>query len=100
VALAVALFAAAWATVFAQMVSGHDPVLGTGTASRSASSHGSQHASSNRTPPSTGTQLVPVQTPQGVVFVRVPSGGSTEQTAPAQQPAPAPSPPPVTTRTS
>jgi hypothetical protein len=98
VAFSVALFTAAWVAVFAQMVSGHDPVLGSGSKPK-PQTRDSTHASSNRSPSgqSSGTRLVPVQTPQGVVLVEVPANAP----APASSPQPAPAPPaPVTSSTS
>jgi hypothetical protein len=102
VAFSVSVFTAAWIAVFAQMVSGHDPVLGSGPKPKPAS-RDTTHASSNRTPSSagTGTRLVPVQTPQGVVLVEVPAGGSASagSTQPPAQPSASP-PAPVTSSTS
>ena len=105
---AISIFAAAWAGVFVQMVSGHDPVLGSGRHQRPASSaHASANTTTTTTPaqPATKVVVVPVQTEEGVVYVRervpVTSGAASAGSSPPQNtPSPAPSPPPVSTRTS
>ena len=74
VLISVAVFAVLWTAVFAQMVSGQDPVLGRGTKAASVGRQKSQHR----------------------VSQAAPSGTDQTEAAPAPQPV-APSPAPVVT---
>jgi hypothetical protein len=90
VLLSLALFGAFWVLVFAQMVSGHDPVLGRG--SRTASTSGQRSGNSPKPKPAHHVSRQPQLAidPQTGAIVEVPATS-------APVPAPAPAPTPVTT---
>ena len=89
-------FALAWVLIFVRMVSGHDPVLGSGASRAQADSASSQHGQTDSTHGRTTKRLVKVPLASGgygYAIVRVPAGGgdpSSTATAPA----------PLVTRTS
>jgi hypothetical protein len=116
IALGVSSFVVAWSLIFIRMVTGHDPVLGAGTANASAtkrSSASSAPAHDRSRPSGSAPRMV-----QQVVRVPLPSGGyglavvnvparqaqsasaAPTQTAPAPQPAPTPAPAPAPLSTS
>jgi hypothetical protein len=95
--LSLALFGLLWAAVFAQMVSGHDPVLGNGTKVAAASHRTTQHHAT-RSKPSGGAGEELAIDPETGTVVEVPSGSSSTSGASQSTPAPQPAAPaPVTT---
>jgi hypothetical protein len=94
--LSLAVFALLWGALFAQMVSGHDPVLGSGTQVASARGSATAHPTKQRSRSADdGSQLA--LDPETGAIVEVPSGSGSaggQQAAPATQ---APTPAPVVT---
>jgi hypothetical protein len=84
--LSLTLFAILWIGVFAQMVSGHDPALGSGTASAGAKPTAQRTARHRRARPPK-PQSTWVIDPETGVIERVPSDAATPAPAPV---APAP----------
>ena len=84
--LSLSLFAVLWLAVFAQIVSGHDPVLGSGAA---AGTKVAPQRKANTRPARSASQGEWVVDPETGVIERVPSGASQAAT-PSQPAAPAP----------
>ncbi len=92
VVLSLAFFAIAWLLLLGQLVSGHDPVLGSGSQSSAAakSPADTRQRSSGSEPP----------TPQSVVIDPATGEAIPQAGASGAAPQPTPQPPPVTTSTS
>ncbi len=88
------LFAVLWLGVFAQMVSGHDPVLGSGPSTKLARNTTTKQRSNPQPARKRAEQSEWVMDPTTGEIYRVPSGS--EQAATSSQPAPV-SPAPVVT---
>jgi hypothetical protein len=91
--LSLTVFAVLWIAVFAQMVSGHDPVLGTATnvaaGSKQSADRETKRSSANG---SNGLRI----DPETGLIVQAPTGSGTSSSA--TQPAPAPPAPVVTSQ--
>lgn len=92
IVLSVGIFALLWAVVFAQMVSGHDPVLGSGPRVASASEK-SRPRPAQKPRPGSGQGSVLVYDPATGTIREVPAssplaGGNGAAPAPAPTPAP------------
>ena len=86
IVLALAMFAVLWVAVFAQMVSGHDPVLGNGTQVAAVTRNSSQQAQGHRSAGGGGELALDPET--GEIVEVAPSSSSTAAPAPAPKPAP------------
>ena len=92
IVLSIGVFGLFWAVVFAQMVSGHDPVLGRGPRVASASEQSRPPARKPR--PASGEGTVLVYDPATGTIREVPASSPL---AGGSSPAPAPTPAPVVT---
>jgi hypothetical protein len=92
VVLSLAFFVIAWMLLFGQMVSGHDPVLGSGSQSSAAG----KPAADTRQRPTRPEQSQPQTVFDPATGQAVPQPGASAGTTPQ----PTPQPPPVTTSTS
>jgi hypothetical protein len=93
IVLSIGLFALLWTVVFAQMLSGHDPVLGAGPRVASASEQ-SRPQPARRSRPASGEGTVLVYDPVTGTIREVPASSPL---AGGNSAAPAPTPAPVVT---
>jgi hypothetical protein len=95
IAFGIGTFLFIWSLIFIRMVTGHDPVLGSGTARASSGSSSAQSSGGNGAGFTGSTSTT---TPSTTTTTAVPAAPAQTATAPA--PAPAPSPAPLVTSSS
>lgn len=97
IVLSLDIFALLWAAVFVQMVSGHDPVLGTGTKVAAVTQQDPQRAKKRPSATRSDSSELAIDPVTGEI-VRVPSASSESSDSSSSEAAPAPAAPaPVVT---
>jgi hypothetical protein len=90
VVLSLVMFALLWAAVFAQMVSGHDPVLGTGTKAASVVRQDTRRAQKRPSRVASDEQGVTIDPQTGMTEGSGTASGAANGSAASAAPAPAP----------